>query len=113
VELSVLTITPPFQRRPHADRPIVRPDGTVIFPPPLPLMLDPPWYSHTVHLVLRDVDSARVAFESTASFDGPWSDSSHLVPVILRAALKDYPTPPSGLRKVTIELPAPRAAQEE
>lgn len=113
VALSVQTMTPPIQRRARAERPIVRPDGTLVYPPTLSILMEPPWYNHSVHLVLRDMSSSLVAFESTASFDGPWSDSMHLVPVILRAALRDYPNPPVGVRKVVIELPAPTTAQDE
>jgi hypothetical protein len=39
-------------------------------------------------------------------FEGPWSDSANLLPVLLEAALRDFPNPPAGVRKVTIELPA-------
>jgi proline-rich tail region repeat protein len=46
-----------------------------------------------------------VVYETTASFDGPWVDSAHLLPTILDAALQGYPNPPSGPRKVVIELP--------
>jgi hypothetical protein len=92
---------------------VLRPDGVVLYTPSLMLTLEPPWYQHSVHLVLRRVDNARVAFESSAVFDGPWSDSANIVPVLLQAALRDYPQPPVGPRKVVIELPAPSRAQEE
>lgn len=113
VELSVQTIVPPFQPRFRAERPLFGPDGGGLPPSSFSLMLEPPWFSHTVRVVLRDLDTARVAFESSASFDGPWSDSTRLVPVILRAALRDYPHPPAGLRKVVIELPADTAPAQE
>lgn len=113
VAFSVQTIAPPVQRRSRAERPVLRPDGVVLYTPSLMLTLEPPWYQHSVHLVLRRVDNARVAFESSAVFDGPWSDSANIVPVLLQAALRDYPQPPVGPRKVVIELPAPGKAQEE
>lgn len=69
------------------------------------LSMEPPWYSHTVHVLMRDIASAQVVFESTARFEGPWSDSANLLPAILDAALRDYPTPPPGVRKVVVELP--------
>ncbi len=69
------------------------------------LSLEPPWYTHTVHVLMRDIASAQVVFESTARFEGPWSDSANLLPAILDAALRDYPTPPAGVRKVVVELP--------
>lgn len=72
---------------------------------PLLFLMQPPWYGHSVHVVLRDAASGQVAFETKARFDGPWSDSAVLWPAILEAALRDYPQPTTGVRKVTIELP--------
>jgi hypothetical protein len=69
------------------------------------LNLEPTWYRHAVRLLLRDSASGQVAYETTASFDGPWLDSANLLPVILDAALQGYPNPPQGRRKVVIELP--------
>ena len=57
--------------------------------------------------MLRDSVSGQTAYETTANFDGPWNDSGRLLPVVFDAALQGYPTPPSGPRKVTIELPPP------
>lgn len=71
----------------------------------LALSLEPTWYRHTVRFLLRDSATGQLAFETTASFDGPWADSGNLLPVILDAALNGYPTPPAGPRKVVIELP--------
>jgi hypothetical protein len=69
------------------------------------LTMEPSWYRHAVRIVLRDSRSGQLAYETTASFDGPWMDSANLLPVILDAALSGYPTPPAGPRKVVIELP--------
>ena len=74
-------------------------------------MVEPPWYQYTVHLLLREVATNQVAYETSASHTGPWSDSANLLPVILDAALRDYPNPPPGPRKVAIEL-APGAAAD-
>lgn len=70
------------------------------------LHLEQPWYRHAVRLLLRDVATAQVVYETTATFDGPWADSGRLLPVVLDAALQGYPNPPAGPRKVVIELPA-------
>lgn len=71
----------------------------------LAMNLEPSWYRHAVRLLLRDSTSGQVVYETTASFDGPWADSAHLLPTILDAALQGYPNPPAGPRKVVIELP--------
>ena len=65
------------------------------------------WYRHAVHILLRDSASGQMVYETTATFDGPWADSANVLPVVMDAALTGYPQPPSGPRKVTIELPAP------
>jgi proline-rich tail region repeat protein len=76
----------------------------------LGLVMEPSWYRHAVRIVMRDSASGQLAYETTASFDGPWADSGNLLPVILDAALNGYPTPPAGPRKVIIELPGKQPA---
>jgi hypothetical protein len=75
----------------------------------LGLSLEPSWYRHSVHILMRDSQGGQPVYESSASFDGPWADSGNLLPVILDAALQGYPNPPAGPRKVVIELPGKRA----
>lgn len=69
------------------------------------LSLEPSWYRHSVHILMRNSGNGQPVYESSATFDGPWADSGNLLPVILDAALQGYPNPPSGPRKVLIELP--------
>jgi len=58
-----------------------------------------------VTLVLRELATQAVVFESRASHDGPWSDSQAVVPAMLDAALQGFPNPPSGTRQVGVEIP--------
>lgn len=109
VDVGIQTYARIPQRPRHFPGPVMAVDGSLWYPAPL-LVLESPWYSHTVHLLMRDTGTAQVVFESTASFDGPWSDSANLLPVILEAALQGYPNPPPGPRKVVIELP-PKAQE--
>jgi hypothetical protein len=104
VEVAIVQFQPAPRRQPHFGGPYIAADGTLFYSAPM-LLLEPSWYSHTVHLLMRDTGTAQVVFESTANFDGPWSDSANLLPAILEAALQGYPNPPQGLRKVVIELP--------
>lgn len=67
--------------------------------------MEPSWWRHSVHLVLREHGTGEVAYDTRATFDGPWRDSERLVPVLLQAALRDYPHPPQPERTVVIELP--------
>jgi hypothetical protein len=74
------------------------------------IALEPTWYRYAVHFLLRDSATGVAVYESGASFDGPWADSGKLLPVMLEAALQGYPNPPSGPRKVVIELPGDPSA---
>lgn len=108
VQAQVMPIQVAPRRPARTIAPFVNPDGSLVYSPLL-FLSEPPWYLHTVHFVLRDLPTAQVAFETTGRFEGPWSDSLSLWPVVMRAALQGYPTPPDGVRTVTIELPAASA----
>ena len=68
------------------------------FPPPT-------HYRREVSLILRDLKSGQVVYETRASHSGPWSDSVPIFATLFQAALANFPNPPSGLRRVNIELP--------
>ena len=91
--------------RPPRPRLVKGADGRWYEEWPMTPDIEVPWYRHRVHLTLRDSSTSQVAYETTAVFDGPWRDTLNLVPPMLEAALKDYPTP--GNRRVVVELPAP------
>jgi hypothetical protein len=61
-------------------------------------------YWRQVALVMRDA-TGTVVFESHASNDGVWSDSDAVLAAMLDAALDGFPTPPTGVRRVNIEIP--------
>lgn len=112
VELGVTQ----FYREPRLpmihERPWRTPDGKVVYPPLRMSIPESPWYSYTVHLLMREVATAQVAYETTANFQGPWSDGGNLVPIVIDAALQGFPTPPAGPRKVLTEL-IPREASPQ
>lgn len=68
-------------------------------------MSDSPYYWREVSLIIRELGSTRVVYETHASHDGPWSDSEALLPALFEAALQDFPTPPPGPRRIDIEIP--------
>lgn len=61
-------------------------------------------YWREVTLVMRQRSTQVVVFESHASHDGPWPDSQAVLPAMLEAALQGFPTPPTGVRRVNIEI---------
>jgi len=70
----------------------------VRFPPPT-------HHRREVSLILRDLKSGQVVYETRASHSGPWSDSLPIFSVLFQAALANFPNPPTGSRRVNIELP--------
>jgi hypothetical protein len=63
-----------------------------------------PWYEREVNIVLRDIGSNRVVYETRARNDGPYNVSATILPVMFQAALQGFPNPPQGERRVNIEL---------
>ena len=61
-------------------------------------------YWREVGLVIRKRSTQAVVFESHASHDGPWADSDAVLPAMFDAALQGFPEPPSGVRRVNIEI---------
>ena len=68
------------------------------FPPPT-------HYNREVSLIMRDLKSGQVVYETRASHSGPWSDSVPIFATLFQAALANFPNPPAGPRRVNIELP--------
>jgi hypothetical protein len=68
------------------------------FPPPT-------HYRRDVSLILRDLKSGQVVYETRASHAGPWSDSVPIFATLFQAALANFPNPPAGPRRVNIEVP--------
>jgi hypothetical protein len=69
------------------------------------IMMAPPYYWRQVSLIVRDLPTQQVVYETHAAHDGPWSDTVELLPAMLDAALQGFPNPPPGLRRITIETP--------
>jgi len=68
------------------------------FPPPT-------YYQYEVSLVMRDLRSAQVVYETQAVHNGPWADANTIFPVLMQAALQDFPNPPAASRQVNIDIP--------
>lgn len=104
VQVGVETMRNPYHRPPRP-RLVVGADGRIYEEWPVFLNMETPWFRHSVKILLRDTGNGQVAYETTAVFDGPWSDTLNLLPPMLEAALKDYPQPVR--HRVVVELPAP------
>jgi hypothetical protein len=72
------------------------------------LSMEPSWYHREVAVIVRELASSRVVFESRAANDGPWSSNTSIFPPMFEAAMNGFPNPPAGPRVVNITVaPAP------
>ena len=70
---------------------------------PFPRM-EQPWYQREVSVLVRDLASNRVVFESRAANEGPWLDNGAVLPAMFEAAMQGFPNPPQGPRRVDIQV---------
>ena len=68
-------------------------------------MGESPYYWRQVSLNIRNLSTAQVVYETHATHDGRWADSEAVIPAMLDAALKGFPNPPPGVRRINIEIP--------
>ncbi|HNZ92319.1 MAG TPA: DUF4136 domain-containing protein [Acidovorax sp.] len=68
------------------------------FPPPT-------LYRREVSLVLREAASGTVVYETHAVHEGVWTDHPAVWAAMFDAALNGFPTPPTGARRIVLEIP--------
>jgi hypothetical protein len=66
---------------------------------------EPPFYKREVTLLLRDLASNRVVYETHAAHEGVWSDNDAVLPAMFDSALAGFPSAPQGVRRVNVEIP--------
>lgn len=76
------------------------PWGPPLFTPP-----GNPWYQREVGIVMRELPSNRVVYETRARNEGPYNDSRDMLPVMFHAAMQGFPHPPPGERQVDLVIP--------
>ena len=75
--------------------------------PIFPMAAQSPWYVREIKLTLRDLASQKVVYETRAVHDGVAAQNDIVLPAMFEAALKDFPNPPQGARRINIDLPQP------
>ncbi|GAC1534626.1 MAG: hypothetical protein NVS2B4_15010 [Ramlibacter sp.] len=67
------------------------------------------WYQRQVNVLLREIASGRVVFETHASSTGGSLDWATSLAAMLDAAMQGFPNPPPGVRRVDLNLVRPAA----
>lgn len=70
-----------------------------------PLRFPDPYFKRELSMLMRELSSGQVVFETRAVHDGVWSDTLAVLPAMLDAALRGFPQPPPGTRRVNVEIP--------
>ena len=68
------------------------------FPPPT-------LYRREVGLILREAATGNVVYETRAVHEGVWTDNPAVFAAMFDAALNGFPTPPTGPRRIVLEIP--------
>ena len=64
-----------------------------------------PDYRRTVSLLMRELSSQKVVFETRALHNGSGGDAFAVLPAMLDSALLGFPQPPAGTRKINVDIP--------
>lgn len=83
---------------------IVAGNGHFFWSPMFMFPADPPDYLRQVTLLVRTVPGGQVVYETRAEHDSRWNATPALWQAVVDAALKDFPAPPAGPRRVEIDL---------
>ncbi len=72
--------------------------------PAVPFSRMDPWFHREVDVVVRELGTNKVVFESQAVNDGPMLDDRAVLPAMFEAALQGFPAAPQGPRRVAIQV---------
>ncbi|WP_395056121.1 DUF4136 domain-containing protein [Polaromonas sp.] len=67
--------------------------------------MEPPLYRRDVNLVIRELRGNTAVYETRAFSEDPWADDGPVIATMLDAALRNFPVPPAGTRRISIEIP--------
>lgn len=66
---------------------------------------EPTYFKRELAILMRELSTQQVVFEVRAFHDGIWSDSQAVFPAMMEAALRGFPEPPPGTRRINVEIP--------
>ena len=62
-------------------------------------------YAQEVSIVIRDLRTSNVVYQTKATHEGPWSDHTAILQSMISAALQGFPNPPALNRRVDTSIP--------
>ena len=65
---------------------------------------EPTYFKRELSMLMRELVTQQVVFETRAFHDGVWSDTQAVFPAMMDAALRGFPEPPPGTRRINVEI---------
>ena len=65
---------------------------------------EPTYFKRELSMLIRELSSQQVVFETRAFHDGVWSDTQAVFPAMMDAALRGFPEPSPGTRRINVEI---------
>lgn len=62
------------------------------------------WFHREVSVIVRELATNRVVYETRAVNDGPLLDNNAVLPAMFEAAMQGFPNPPPGPRRVDVQI---------
>lgn len=69
-----------------------------------PLPRAEPWYHREVAVIVTDLASHKVVFESRAANEGPLMDDTVVLATMFDAAMQGFPDAPQGPRRISVQI---------
>ena len=70
-----------------------------------PIRFGEPYYKREVTVLMRELATQKVVFETRALNTGPWNDALTVLSAMLDSALLGFPQPPAGTRRINVDIP--------
>lgn len=83
---------------------IITGSGRVIWAPYMRYPPPPSVYRREVSLVMRETASNQIVYETHAAHHGGWSEDNVTLAAMFEAALRDFPNPLAGPRRIEVEI---------
>ena len=72
---------------------------------PLGYSTPSPYFHRDLTLLVRDLGSSQIVFETRVTNDGVQNETPAVLSAMLDAALQGFPQPPPGPRRINIQIP--------
>ena len=69
-----------------------------------PIRFGEPYYKREVTVLMRELATQKMVFETRALNTGPWNDALGILPAMLDSALLGFPQPPAGMRRINVDI---------